>query len=546
MKRKGLVERGLGTWLLGLAAIAVVTMLSTSALRADDADQARAARLSSVEGQVEISQDNQVLADQALVNTPLFEGTTVATGPEGQAELQFEDGSVVRLSPDSSLTLSVLRGQGSTGDAEVLFESGLGYFELQGSGRPIRVRFGESVATVSGFTVMRLNLDTPPGELAVFSGNAHLERGSALALDLHGGESVALSGSNPGGYKLAESIEPDSWDSWNADRDQDLTTAAAQRTGAANNLANSSNPAWNDLDANGNWYNVPGQGYVWSPYEASSASWDPYGNGSWMWTPRYGYIWVSGSAWGYMPYQCGAWDYFNDFGWGWAPGGCNPWWGGGYYGPNIGYGYGGYRPPQRPHPRPRRPIGRMVDIARGKAEPYPLVAVNRRTNNRIPGLPIRGKGIPITIAGHTVQPLHPLPQRPQYDHAASGFGNRPQPVYTGTRTQAPPSNGVLNGGNRPVFVPAPGSFNGVRIAPSPSGGRPTAPSTGGRVASGGGSSSSHSVGGGGGASHSAGSSGGGGGGGHVGGGGGSVGGGGGGGGGHAGGGGGGGGGGGHH
>jgi hypothetical protein len=501
MKRRGLVERRSWVGLLGLAVVGAGTMFSAPALLADDAGQARAARLSSVSGQVEISQDSQVLANRALANTPLFEGTKVATGDDGQAELQFEDGSVVRLSPDSSVTLSVLNGQGGTGDAEVVFESGLAYFELQGTGKPIRVRFGESVVTASGFTVMRIGLDTPPGGLAVFSGNAHLERGSALALDLHGGESVTLNGGNPSGYNLAESIEPDSWDSWNADRDQALTSEAAQRTGAANNLANSSNPAWNDLDANGNWYNVPGQGYVWSPYEASGAGWDPYGNGSWMWTPRYGYIWVSGAAWGYMPYQCGAWNYYNDFGWGWAPGGCNPWWGGGYYGPNIGRGYGGYLPPQRPHPRPRRVLGRQVAIA----EPYPLVSVNRRPNSRITGLPVRGKGTPITIAGQAVQPLHPLPQRPQYDHVGSGIVNRPQPVYSGARP-AVPSAGGFNGGNRSVFVPAPGNFNG---------GRAPAPSSAGHVASGVGSSSSRSASGGGGGSRSVG--GGGGGGGHVGG-----------------------------
>jgi hypothetical protein len=152
--------------------------------------------------------------------------------------------------------------------------------------------------------------------------------------------------------------------------------------------------------------------------------------------------------------------------------------------------------------------------AGGKAEPYPLVAVNRRTNNRIINLPVRGKGIPITIAGHTVQPLHPLPQRPQYDHVASGFGNRPQPVYTGARPQAP-STGVLNGGNRSVNTYAPRTY---------SGGRPTAPSSGGRVAPSGGSSS-HSTSSSGGGSHVGGSTGGGGGsggggGGHAGGGGG--------------------------
>ena len=37
---------------------------------------------------------------------------TLATGDDGRAEIQFEDGSVARISPDSSLTLSALRGQG--------------------------------------------------------------------------------------------------------------------------------------------------------------------------------------------------------------------------------------------------------------------------------------------------------------------------------------------------------------------------------------------------------------------------------------------------
>ena len=212
-----------------------------------------------------------------------------------------------RLSPNSTLTLTILRGQGASAESEIVLESGLGYFELQSgndSGQ-MRIRFGDSVVTASGFTVLRIDLDNLPGALAVFSGNAHLERGSALRLDLHGGQSVALDASDASRYNLSETITPDSWDAWNADRDQVLQAENGDRTGATSNVADNNNPAWADLDANGNWYNVPGQGYVWSPYEASSQEWDPYGNGYWMWTPRFGYIWVSGDSWGYLPYQCG-------------------------------------------------------------------------------------------------------------------------------------------------------------------------------------------------------------------------------------------------
>jgi hypothetical protein len=417
--RDGMAGRRWGAWVLGMAVLVVGSQALAPVLRADDAgpgQAARAVRLSSVDGQVQLSKDSQTIADAAVANTPLFEGTRVATGDDGRAEIQFEDGSVARLSPNSSLTLTVLRGAGSNGEAQISLEGGLGYFELQGGSLSgtIKVCFGDSVATASGFTVMRVNLDTPPGELAVFSGNAHLERGSAVAVDMHGGESLALSATDVSRYTLNETIEPDSWDSWNSDRDQLLTSQAAAATGATKNYSQSSNPAWNDLDANGNWYNVPGQGNIWSPYDASNVGWDPYGNGNWGYSPGFGYTWISGYPWGYLPYQCGMWNWYDSFGWGWAPGmgGCNPWWfgGGGYYGPNIGAGYGGYRPPLRPRP-PRHPFG---------GPHMGLIAVNRHTVAPVGTLPSRDKTSVVNIAGYTVQPMHPLGARPVYDHSGSG------------------------------------------------------------------------------------------------------------------------------
>jgi len=510
--------RRLGGWLLGLAALALAVQGLTPALRADEAaPAARAVRLSSVDGQVQILQGGQVLAESAVANTPLFEGAQVVTGDDGRAEVQFEDGSVARLSPNSSITLKVLRGAGASGDAEIDLDGGLGYFELQGGGQngSFRIGFGDSVATASGFSVLRINLDSPPGELAVFSGNAHLERGSALAVDLHGGESLALSASDVSRYTLNESIEPDSWDSWNSDRDQVLTAESAEKTGAAKDYSQSNSPAWNDLDANGNWYNVPGEGNIWSPYEAANPGWDPYGYGNWMNQPGFGYMWISGYPWGYLPYQCGVWNWYDSFGWGWAPGigSCNTWWngGGGFYrGPNIGRVFVGYRPPMRPHP-PRHPFG-----GRG------LIPVNRQFKGPAVTLPSRDRNTAVQIAGRTVQPFRPLSARPQYDHSASGFVNRTV-VVNGS---ALPANGQgrvqgpVFGGNRPGVAPVYGArgaagnqhvFTGGASAGHPSGGG--APSHAGSFGGGGGGS--HTSGGGGG-----GFSGGGGGGGHAGGGGG--------------------------
>jgi uncharacterized membrane protein YgcG len=418
-------------WSLGLAAMALGSVSLMQPVPAQNAAQnsgqpARAVRLSYVDGQVKLSQGGQVLADKAVANTPLFEGMQLATADSGKAEIQFEDGSVARISPDSSLTLATLRGSGTSAEATLQVNGGLAYFEFQGGSQAgqMNVHFGNTDVSTSGFTVLRVDMDNPPGQLAVFSGNAHVQganntAASALSADLHGGESITLNAADASQYDLAESIEPDSWDAWNSDRDETLTAEAANQTGAPANMGVNPNPEWNDLDASGNWYNVPGQGYVWSPYDAANAGFDPYGNGSWMWTPGFGYLWASGYPWGYLPFQCGAWNFYNGFGWGWAPGlgGCLPWWGLGFYGgPNIGYAPPGYRIIARPI-LPRRPLG---------GKPIALVAVNRRPEPLNPGLPQRDKTTMVSIAGKSVLPMATLPSRPVFPVTTFNSANHVQ------------------------------------------------------------------------------------------------------------------------
>jgi hypothetical protein len=437
------------SWGIGLTALAFLA--AGVAAHADEAGPAaRAVRLSYVQGQVQISQGQQAITSQAVANMPVFEGYQITTGQDGQAEVQFEDGSVARIAPDSGLTLKVLRGQGSSGQAEIVLNGGLGYFELQGgeqAGR-IEVQFGDAVVTAGGFTVMRVDEDTPPGNLAVFSGNAHLVQGDAVTLDLHGNESVALNGQNPSQYNLAETIETNSWDQWNSDRDQATQAEANTQTKATDNFVNNDNPAWNDLNSNGNWYDMPGAGYVWSPFMAAYSGWDPYGCGQWMWTPQFGYTWVSCYAWGFMPYSCGTWNFYSSFGWGWSPGmgGCNPWWGGGgygygygggYIGPNIGTAPSGYRPVIRPPLVLHPPKGRF---------PAPI-AVDREPKHGFKGPTMRPVNGPVTIAGHQVEPLKPMPVRTGFVQPASGVVVAGGATNRGTAVGGEPRMPVVTGRN---------------------------------------------------------------------------------------------------
>lgn len=437
--------------LLGVAAI----LFGVSGAVAEDSDTQqtpRTARLSLVEGHVQLSQGGQPVADAAPVNTPLFEGAQISSTDDARAEIQFEDGSVVRVPPASSIALTVLR----PGETEVTLNNGIGYFELQDGGNgSFKVKFDDIVATASGFTVMRVKMDNPPGSVAVFSGNAHLE-GQGTQADVRGGESVTL-GSAGGQFSVAENIEPDSWDAWNSDRDQALT-ASESAAAPDENAPQRNNPAWGDLNTNGSWYKLPDQGYVWSPYEASNPGWDPWGEGYWVWTPRFGYMWVSSYSWGYMPYQCGYWNWYDMFGWGWMPGPCNTWWagGGGYTGWdfNVQNPPRWYRLPVRPGPpHPRNPDPKHIVRAVG---PQPIIPVLRDPQRGGPRtLPPRDHVTAVVLGGRPVPPLHPV-TRPVY---------RPQPVGSGSGITVhgmEPSDGARHG-----YVHTPGSGGSGTSRPAP-------------------------------------------------------------------------------
>ncbi len=115
-------------------------------------------------------------------------------------------------------------------------------------------------------------------------------------------------------------------------------------------------------------------------------------------------------------------------------------WGGGYYGGlHIGSRPVGYRPPVRPRPRP--PVG-TPGQGGGRRGPLPMIAVNRPVNAGS-GMFTRDRNAPVTIGGHTVEPVHPVSGRPGND--------RPAPVFAGGRGPSAPVQQMRDGG-RPGYI----------------------------------------------------------------------------------------------
>ena len=279
------------------------------------------ARVSFVQGSVQLLAGQGTDFQQAVINMPVLDGSRLQTGGDGQAEVEFGDGSVARLTPNSSLQFDHL----GVDQVQLEQQSGLGYYEFNvGDGHPpFTVQFSNLSLQPTANSILRVGLDAG-WEVAVISGGVSVQ-GSFAPVTVAENQSIRSGTDNSGApYTVAQGISGDSWDQWNQDRDQAIAQEASQQTPVRDEAANPQNENWNDLDANGNWYPVEGSGNVWVP-SGVDAGWDPYGAGYWAFYPTLGYTWVSAYPWGWLPYHCGAWGYYA-FGWGWAPGGCGRVW----------------------------------------------------------------------------------------------------------------------------------------------------------------------------------------------------------------------------
>ncbi len=397
------------------------------------------ARLSHLAGTVQILTDGSPdSAVQAALNMPLLQGERILAGEHGEAEIEFPDGSVLRMTPNSSALLEQLATD--NGATEIGLGDGLFYLELRASERSsYAVTAGETALLPQQNSSFRVRVTAGQVEAAVLSGLVSVTRTDAYTADLQAGESLRSDPRNAKRYLLADTVSPESWDNWNEGLAQAALDQQNARTSVRDNYAGDQGYGWSDLDANGSWYNVPGEGQVWQP-SAVAADFDPYANGSWV-DGGSGYVWASGYGWGWLPYRCGTWGYYGGFGWGWIPtAGCRNfagWYGGGF-GDGYGYGYNGgvWNYPVRHAPPGWRGPKYPLDQTSNGLRIHRLATIPVETKS--PGRPADGHaargGEPVRISGVMVTPLRPV-AHPYTSRGQSAVGStfaRDFPVQTGT------------------------------------------------------------------------------------------------------------------
>lgn len=461
-----------------VAVVAAVVFISATSAFAQEYNNVRAVRLSDVEGTVQLLDNNGVVFDQAHPNMPVTEGMHLKTGDNGRVEVQFEDGSVARVTPNSSIRFDQLQ-RTSDGNTVTRIEavSGLSYYEINNRGGSYSVHFGPYAATATKSSIFRIALDQNPAQLAVMRGDVHVETGNAEGQDIKTNQTATLDVKDDSSYDVADKFTADSWDQWNSDRDSYLAKLASNATMARTVSGSPDDPAWSDLDYYGNWYSMPGYGMGWMP-TGVGAGWDPFGSGYWGYYPAYGYTWISSNPWGWYPYHCGAWNWFNGPGWMWFPGNCG--WGafgrGWYPVTSVWNVPPNYTPPTRPGkvspvrgPVHMPPQQALISVSRGT----PLAPIRKGDDPKPVMTPIRFEGKTIQPVERTVVPRTAGPLGESF-RVSSGFVS---PTQSGARlgtvvgTQAPLPSGNLGGGGREGYLSspsAPRSTIAPRIGDGPS------------------------------------------------------------------------------
>lgn len=328
------------SFLIALMAIVVSALIALPALAESNV---RIVRLSYIDGDAQINTSNQDNGfTHAILNTPVTAGMWVYTPNNGHAEIQFENGSTVRLADDAQVQFAKLALSDSGGKIDVVsVDHGVVYFDFDKVAKDdnILIKVAGRTFRVEKPSHLRVNAGDKQLVVSVFKGETKaLDDGKQIKAD----ESFTVAMAKPDDVKVAKGVDKLGSDDWNKDRANE--TLIASNHDSPYRYPDPYAAQFSYLGAYGNYFMVPGYGYVWQP-TGMGMGWDPFMNGVWGFYPGMGYMWISSYPWGWGPYRYGSWNYMPTYGWVWAPGST-------FTSFNVGPRYGtvpvGYRAPVAP------------------------------------------------------------------------------------------------------------------------------------------------------------------------------------------------------
>jgi hypothetical protein len=282
---------------------------------------ARIVRLSYVEGDVQIVRaDKSNKWEPAAMNMPVEQGFALGTNL-GRAEVEFENGSMLWLAPNSVVQFTELALSNGGRITRITLSEGVASFDANlSAGDTFEVSSPLFSVTPNKNTEFRMGVRGKTAGVSVLKGRVTVGAGRTTQEVAKGAMFVEEAGKPPK-VTTMKSPATDQWDHW---VDSRLT---AERNGATEAALNTNAPftyGMADLADYGSWSLFPGFGYGWQPW-GMTAGWAPFMDGQWMFYPTFGWAWISSEPWGWVPYHFGNWEFSPTFGWMWIPGNYGLW-----------------------------------------------------------------------------------------------------------------------------------------------------------------------------------------------------------------------------
>ena len=272
-------------------------------------DYARIARLSFIEGHVGFQHPNEVDWTDASVNLALQPGDRIYTGTDGRAEIEFDEGSVLRLAETTDVELV------SMSESLMQIRVLLGLCTLTRNGN---VAFDISTPAASFRTlhqgVYRFDVTETGASDGIVRKGSMQASGGNFAKKVDKGELIHVETSDQSTPVISQYEGRDGWDEWTDRRTADEVAYVSTKY-----VPDYVYMGVSDLDRYGRWVDIAPYGYGWAPYSVG-AGWSPYWDGRWCYRPYWGWTWVSYEPWGWLPYHYGSWYFSTGFGWCWLPG----------------------------------------------------------------------------------------------------------------------------------------------------------------------------------------------------------------------------------
>lgn len=268
----------------------------------------RMARIARIDGAVSWRPGDDVDWSDAGWNLPLREGAEIWVNPGARAEIQFDDGSFLRLGNGALATFHTMFSDSRGEFTEIKLNTGTASLQLTSNLSSYQV--DTPLASVTSAGVSNLRVDATNGLRAiVWDGQANVQ-GIAGQMTVGGGEYLRLANAQSN-YTVFPAPGRDSWDDFCDGRNE--ATRHPSRY-----LPSSIALVAGDLDSYGDWIRDPQYGYCWHP-NMPDPNWAPYHDGHWVWVSPFGWTWCGNEPWGWAPYHYGTW-FASPRGWLWRPG----------------------------------------------------------------------------------------------------------------------------------------------------------------------------------------------------------------------------------